>query len=259
MRGVVVLRTVQIVAVVAGAVAFAAAVSGRVDVAIALLSMLLVIAIVGFAESAARREPGAAGAGARQSQADNALPFPLPGGWAMDVPGLVYLLDIIGASKPSMALEFGSGTSSVWIGRAVSAYGGSLVSIEHSDEFASLTRQMLAHYGLGHAVDVRLAPLAATRCGGEDYTWYDRAALDDLRDIDLVLVDGPPGATGPAARYPALPAIADRLALGAWVILDDVDREDEKRIVDKWLAEFPGLRKESWAPARLAVFRYMGS
>ena len=89
--------------------------------------------------------------------------------------------------------------------------------------------------------------------------WYDPAALGRLpkRGIDLLLVDGPP-AGGPgiqASRYRALPALADRLAPNAAVVLDDADREGERRVLDRWLAGFP-LRLDR-APSGLALAVYV--
>ena len=63
--------------------------------------------------------------------------------------------------------------------------------------------------------------------------WYDDAVVAAGLDaalqgdlIDLLLVDGPPAyAVGHGlARYPALPVLRDRLAPGATVVLDDVER-----------------------------------
>jgi hypothetical protein len=36
------------------------------------------------------------------------------------------------------------------------------------------------------------------------------------------------------SRFPALPALADRLAPGALVVLDDADRDGERDILDAW-------------------------
>ena len=55
--------------------------------------------------------------------------------------------------------------------------------------------------------------------------------------IDLVFVDGPPGTTGPLARYPALPVLRDRCAPGARFILDDAARPDERTIINRWTRE----------------------
>ena len=47
-----------------------------------------------------------------------------------------------------------------------------------------------------------------------------------------------PGLTGNLARYPALPVLADRLAEGAYILLDDTERDDEQEILNRWIHEF---------------------
>jgi len=49
-------------------------------------------------------------------------------------------------------------------------------------------------------------------------------------------VDGPPAyAAGQGlARYPALPVLRGRLAPGATVILDDVERPGEQEVLRRW-------------------------
>ena len=68
--------------------------------------------------------------------------------------------------------------------------------------------------------------------------WYDEAPLrTSLPDkVELLLVDGPiaHGQAMRAVRHPALPFMADRLADGATVALDDVDRRGERDILKAW-------------------------
>ena len=54
----------------------------------------------------------------------------------------------------------------------------------------------------------------------------------------LAIIDGPPEATGPFARYPAGPILCS-LFKDAQVdlLLDDYIRKDEKEIVKRWRAE----------------------
>ena len=61
--------------------------------------------------------------------------------------------------------------------------------------------------------------------------------------IDMLVIDGPPVSVGPLARYPVGPNLFPRLSAGATVFLDDTEREDEKRIVERWMQEFTCLRR----------------
>jgi len=104
--------------------------------------------------------------------------------------------------------------------------------------------------------EVRLAPLRSLRVDGEDYRWYDTAAVEDLDGIDLLLVDGPPAAVGPLARYPAVPRLESKLSPTATIILDDAARSDERQILMRWTENRVGLRQERPILDRLAVLTY---
>jgi hypothetical protein len=72
----------------------------------------------------------------------------------------------------------------------------------------------------------------------------------------VLLVDGPP-AFAPAlgfSRYPALPALAERLVPDATVVLDDIDRRGELRILEAWERDC-GFRFEVRPAERIAIGR----
>lgn len=119
-----------------------------------------------------------------------------------------------------------------------------------------MTRASIERHGLDRQIETRLAPLAELEWDGETYWWYSIDALKDLLEIDLVLIDGPPAATGPAARYPALPNIIDLLASNAVVVLDDAHRQEEEDIVQAWLESYPELNRIEVGTSRLAVMEY---
>ena len=87
------------------------------------------------------------------------------------------------------------------------------------------------------------APLAPHHLRGEEWSWY---SLDQFpaAAIDLLVVDGPPGAVGPCARYPAGPMLFRRLSPAAAVFVDDASREGEKRALARWMDENPALTCE---------------
>jgi hypothetical protein len=64
--------------------------------------------------------------------------------------------------------------------------------------------------------------------------------LSDIT-IDMLVMDGPPAATAPLARYPALPVLGNQLSPGSIVLLDDTYREEERLIVARWKKEYPRL------------------
>jgi predicted O-methyltransferase YrrM len=184
---------------------------------------------------------------------------PMPssgGGWALNPTGLLELLFHIDRIRPKVVLELGSGASSIWIAYALEKFGGRLVTLDHEVKYADQTRFLISMHELDKVAQVRLAPLRSMSIGGEEFDWYDPAVVEDVNGIDLLLVDGPPGKTGPGARYPALPMLEPKLAANATVILDDVDRSDEQRILERWLTDVPGLRREQAIFNRQAVLSY---
>lgn len=185
-----------------------------------------------------------------------AAPMPSSGMWALNPTELLELWSVIERTRPRLVLELGSGTSSVWIGYALRRCQGRLVSLEHQPEYGARTRAQLARHSLTDIAEVRDAPLRPVEVEGEAYSWYDLEAVTDLDRIDLLVVDGPPGATGPLARYPAVPLLANRLADPATVILDDVDREDEQEILRRWTGARSRLSQEVATIGHLGVLTY---
>lgn len=175
---------------------------------------------------------------------DHQRPMPELGDWAMTASTMIHIIDQIASTELVTIVECGSGSSTIWFATALERRGGEgrVVALESSAEYAELTRAELARLGLAHRAQVLHAPLVTTSIEGRaDQPWFDHSVLPaDLPAIDLLFVDGPVGSIAPEARYPALPLLADRLAEGAEVILDDTGRPHEKRIVQQWLKETHG-------------------
>lgn len=169
--------------------------------------------------------------------------MPASRGWALSPDVLLSYVEEILRSRPRTVVECGSGVSTVWAAYALQSLGegGHVVALDHDIEFAEKTRGVLADHGLSDVAEVRHAPITPLELPDGTWQWYDTGALKDLHEIDLVLIDGPPKATQEQARYPTVPALRELLAPNAVLWLDDAARTDEKAIVERWLAEWPGL------------------
>ncbi|GHD71476.1 hypothetical protein GCM10007164_17760 [Luteimonas padinae] len=179
-------------------------------------------------------------------------------GWAMEPVTMLAIVDEVLARKPGLVVECGSGTSTAWIGHALRRVGaGRLVSLEHLERFAGPGNSVLDAHGLRDVAEIRLAPLEACQVGDEAFDWYGKESFADLRDISMLVVDGPPSSNGPLARYPALPLMRDRLLPGALVLLDDAGREDEQMVVERWRRENPGLANPRMISERTMAFDYL--
>ena len=173
------------------------------------------------------------------------MPLPRTRGWAASPDFLLTVVDQVLKHRPGLVLDVGSGLSTVFEALACALVGaGRVVAVDHDESYAAATAEMVARQGLGDLAEVRHADLTAQRTADRDVRWYDAQAFEGLNQIDLVVVDGPPGTTGPMARFPAVPVLWDRLSPSAVIILDDADREDERAVVQAWLALYPELSVE---------------
>lgn len=167
-------------------------------------------------------------------------------GWATSPDVLLRLHTHIMAEKPRVVVEFGSGASTLVIADALRQNGvGKLISVEHSEHYGAQTQAKLDAEDLQAWVDLRIAELEPwdalhlnPEAAEKPSYWYAQAALRDIERVDLLWVDGPPGATCPFSRYPALPALADRLSANAQVWMDDTIRQEEVDICNDWAERF---------------------
>lgn len=161
--------------------------------------------------------------------------FPPSGWWALPADTLLQISDYVRSAKPKRILEIGSGSSTVWVGTFAKEIGSKLVTLEHDLEFAQKSVSMVAEYGLSSTAVVHYAPLKPVELEGIRYEWYDSEVVSGLGGtFDMLIVDGPPEATGEMARYPALPLTKHLLSDDCLIILDDTHRGDEKKILRSW-------------------------
>ncbi len=165
-----------------------------------------------------------------------------PAGSPADLLGLLHIVRI---RRPGLTVALGAGPAAVWLGYAVDA--GRLVVVEHDAERAAQTRSLLLSHGLT-GVEVLHAPLTELSLDGGTADWYDVDALDELREIDLLVVDGPAGAE---SLPPALHVLGRRLSGGGAVVAEDGPRAaprqggytPERPVVGRWtvLAYTPAM------------------
>ena len=181
--------------------------------------------------------------------------MPSLGGWAIAPRSMLAVIEHVLRERPRVVVELGSGASTVWLGYAVQRYGGHVLSIDHLESYASNTRAMIEDHGLTGVTDVRVAELREVELADGRWSWYDPAQFEDVRRIDLLVVDGPPGSTGPEARFPAVPMLRDRLVTGSIVVLDDARRRDEASILERWAEQFPEMGALRSRSESMSVFR----
>lgn len=173
--------------------------------------------------------------------------IPPLGLWTASADLLVELVDRFVEERPATVVEGGSGVSTVVLALAAREHDipARIVALEHDAAWAEQTRRMLARHGVADRAEVRVAPLATTSLDGHETRWYDEAAVADLSDIGLVLVDGPPEGTGPRARYPMVPLLRDKLAPRCTFLVDDTGRPGDADVVERWRPFLPDFEFET--------------
>lgn len=176
--------------------------------------------------------------------------------WPVSPDFSLYVVSLVEQNNYDLVIEFGSGISTVVIAKALSKMASrqktgkppvGFASFDHLPQYYQQTLDMLQQAHLAQRVQLHHTPLQEWQAqNGNTYPYYAcQAALAALAQQYspmglrvLVIVDGPPAATGPHARYPACPLVLQHFA-GAHIdfLMDDYIRADEKEIVQLWQAE----------------------
>ena len=148
-------------------------------------------------------------------------------------------------------VEFGAGISTLVMARLkrLNKLDMEIVVIESDQEWLNLVQGFLKEEGLESMAQLVHAPLLDTDVFYKSKTkWYDRqaiySALEGKPAPDLVLVDGPFAYNQELryARYPAWERLKEKMGPSFTFFLDDINREGEKEILEKWAGE-SGLEK----------------
>ena len=146
-------------------------------------------------------------------------------------------------------VEFGCGISTVHLAKLaqqrafLEGKATTVTSIEDDADWAEVVRGMLRERNLENYAKIVVAPLKSCSFSVDELEWYDEErvteALAGLNQIDLVFVDGPKACDKDKglARFPALQAVWSRLGSKCAIILDDIARPGEQRVLELWRNE----------------------
>ncbi len=163
--------------------------------------------------------------------------------WTISQDFAKILIEHIKKTKPKVIIELGSGLSTGNIAYLLKESEQSLfISLEHDIRFYATTHAHLKAKNLHKKVNLILAPLKTYTIHDKQWQWYDLTDIRGLRDIDMLIIDGPPGYIQTLSRYPALPLLYKHLNNTVSIFLDDAKRNDEKEIIMMWKKEFPDLK-----------------
>ena len=173
------------------------------------------------------------------------LPLPNTRGWAISPDLLKKITEVILIERPSLIVELGSGVSTLIIAYCLKQLGkGKVISLEHNDEYVAISQNFISSHKLEEIATIIYAPLKTFEIDEETWLWYNTDCLKIEQPIDLLVVDGPPKNVQKLSRYPALPLLYKDLNEHSIIILDDGDREDEKKIIEMWKKEFSQISSE---------------
>lgn len=135
-------------------------------------------------------------------------------------------------------LEFGSGPSSVRLAMAFSE--AEVLSIEGDWRNFAETTSLMHTFWDKRNLSIKYRPITLESYGDAEFlTYEDGMFCDDPKEMDCVIIDGPPVYTL-RGREACLYQVYDQIKIGGLVILDDFRRSYEKQIVENWLSVYPG-------------------
>jgi len=173
------------------------------------------------------------------------LPLPATRGWATSPDILNLICTMVLTKKPRYVFEAGSGVSTIVIAYCLKHLGkGKIISLDHLSDYADATREMISLHDLTEFAEIYHAPIKNVQINNEAWLWYDLDCLNIQDTIDILIVDGPPAAIQPLARYPALPLLYNHLSEDVVIIMDDGIRQDEKDIAERYKNEFPSFTSQ---------------
>jgi predicted O-methyltransferase YrrM len=183
-------------------------------------------------------------------------------GWPISPDLGMQLVQLIETGNYDAVVEFGSGVSTLLMALALKkqakksiAMPAKLIAFEHLAAYFEQTKKLLSASGLNANVTLIHAKLISIKgLNQTNFDYYD--CLEALKQFKkelkipnpkiMVFVDGPPGATGPHARYPAMQSIEQVFEGSAYVdyLMDDYMRKEECEIVSMWEQHFNDQGRE---------------
>jgi len=209
-------------------------------------------------DDAPTARPSLDDAAARQALSPLLGPFLPWSSGAMRPTGLLTVLNDVWFRRSPNIVELGSGVSTVILARLLHELGaGQLLAVEHDQQWADRVEKQLGQERLNDVARVVRAPLRPSAHTWDSGEWYDEPVLLTAVEgtaVDVLVVDGPPAwRPGSAhARFPALDMFAPFLAPGATVVLDDVERDGERDVLQRWSREH-AIRFDMRPEAGIAV------
>lgn len=167
--------------------------------------------------------------------------------WSLSPAQVHHICNDIVINKRKNIIEFGAGYSTICIAQLlkINKIEATFYSIEDNQDWIDDLKGILKSLELTDYVNLIHAPLKNIE---KEYLyknqekWYDTTILSEntrnIKNIDLLIVDGPFGGSTPFARHSAFPFFKNRLSENFAIFLDDTNRIGEKEILAAWSSQF---------------------
>ena len=133
-------------------------------------------------------------------------------------------------------VEFGSGLSTILLARLAKSLSidFNILSIDENQDWINIIQKVLKKDNTESFVKLVHSPLV------DD--WYNKDIVSRVvhkKNFDMLIIDGPTaGDKSKKTRYEALSVTYQNLSTQCMILLDDLERVSEKRILDQWSIEF---------------------
>lgn len=167
--------------------------------------------------------------------------------WSLSPSQVHHICNDIVINKRKSIVELGSGYSTICIAQLlkINKIEARFFSIENNEEWIADLTKILISLDLSNYFTFIHAPLNSIPkefLYKNQERWYDTSIISnyflEVKEIDLLLVDGPFGGNTPFARYTAYPFFKQKLAKDFAIFFDDTNRSIEKEILAVWQKEF---------------------
>lgn len=147
--------------------------------------------------------------------------------------GIISILNDLELSSYKNILEFGSGSSTILVGRFLRKNNKSIsiTSIEENLDFYSKINERIQIEQLEHFVNVIHIPIKVSNDGD---SWYDHRVLDnkvDIEKFDFLIVDGPKASHNKNVRRGSVHFIMKHLDNFKTIYVDDIHRIAEMTLI----------------------------
>ena len=181
--------------------------------------------------------------------------FPVTG-FSLSFQQIQHIINDIAYFKPTKILEFGSGISTVIISNFLKAnkLNAKLYSVDNDLEWQDQVKNQIEG---NNNTEFFHFPIGETEFSfmNEKVKWYKIPRdhlINNLKEIDLVIVDGPSGGICKYSRFGFIPFLMNKLSIDAIIFVDDTHRPEEIDICEEAREVFLKNKTKFFDYSRLA-------